>query len=69
MTPIKKNVSRGWRDAQWLTATTALPEVLGSIPSTNMAAHNRLVLGDPVPSSGLLKPVRECGVQAEHSST
>jgi hypothetical protein len=28
--------------AQWLRALTALPEVLGSIPSTHMEAHNHL---------------------------
>jgi hypothetical protein len=28
--------------AQWLRALTALPEVLGSIPSNHMVAHNHL---------------------------
>jgi hypothetical protein len=28
--------------AQWLRALTALPEVLSSIPSTHMVAHNHL---------------------------
>jgi len=28
--------------AQWLRALTALPEVLSSIPSNHMVAHNRL---------------------------
>jgi hypothetical protein len=32
----------GWRDAQWLRAPTALPEVLSSIPSNHMVAHNHL---------------------------
>ena len=27
---------------QWLRALTALPEVLGSIPSNHMVAHNHL---------------------------
>jgi hypothetical protein len=28
--------------AQWLSALTALPEVLSSIPSNHMVAHNHL---------------------------
>jgi hypothetical protein len=39
----------GWRReggagemAQWLRALTALPEVLSSIPSNHMVAHNHL---------------------------
>jgi hypothetical protein len=28
--------------AQWLRVLTALPEVLSSIPSTHMVAHNHL---------------------------
>jgi hypothetical protein len=28
--------------AQWLEALTALPEVLSSIPSNHMVAHNHL---------------------------
>jgi hypothetical protein len=38
--------------AQWLRALTALPEVLSSIPSNHMVAHNHL-LWDPMPSSGV----------------
>jgi len=38
--------------AQWLKALTALPEVLSSIPSNHMVAHNHLY-GEPMPSSGL----------------
>jgi hypothetical protein len=38
--------------AQWLRALTALPEVLSSIPSNNMVAHNHL-LWDLMPSSGV----------------
>ena len=34
--------------AQWLRALTALPEVLSSIPSNHMVAHNHLM-----PSSGV----------------
>jgi hypothetical protein len=37
-----KKLCRGWRHAQWLRAVTALPEVLGSIPSNHMVAHNHL---------------------------
>jgi hypothetical protein len=29
-------------EAQWLRALTALPEVLSSIPSNHMVAHNHL---------------------------
>jgi hypothetical protein len=29
--------------AQWLRALTALPEVLSSIPSNHMVAHNHLI--------------------------
>jgi len=38
--------------AQWLRALTALPEVLSSIPSNHMVAHNHL-LWVLVPSSGV----------------
>jgi hypothetical protein len=41
--------------AQRLRALTVLPEVLSSIPSNHMVAHNHL-LWDPIPSSGGLKP-------------
>jgi hypothetical protein len=37
---------------QWLRALTALPEVLSSIPSNHMMAHNHLKW-DPMPSSGV----------------
>jgi hypothetical protein len=37
---------------QWLRAPTALPEVLSSIPSNHMMAHNNLQWG-LVPSSGV----------------
>jgi hypothetical protein len=37
---------------QWLRALTALPEVLSSILSNHMVAHNHLYL-DLVPSSGV----------------
>jgi hypothetical protein len=39
-----KNYSHGsWREmAQWLRALATLPENPGSIPSTDMAAHNCL---------------------------
>jgi hypothetical protein len=38
--------------AQWLRALTDLPEVLGSIPSNHMEAHNHLQW-DLMPSSGM----------------
>jgi len=38
-----RNLSTGARKmAQWLRALTALPEVLSSIPSNHMVAHNHL---------------------------
>jgi hypothetical protein len=38
-----KNVKFGAGEmAQWLRALTALPEVLSSIPSNHMVAHNHL---------------------------
>jgi hypothetical protein len=39
---LEKQTKRVWRDAQWLGALTALPENLGSIPSTHKAADNYL---------------------------
>ena len=38
--------------AQWLGALTAFPEVLSSLPSNHMVAHNHLQW-DPMPSSGV----------------
>jgi hypothetical protein len=38
--------------AQWLRALFALPEVLSSIPSNLMVAHNHLKWG-PMPSSAM----------------
>ena len=37
---------------QWLRALTALPEVLSSIPSNHMVAHNHMQW-DPMPSSSV----------------
>jgi hypothetical protein len=37
-----KNKLRTGEMAQWLKALTVLPEVLSSIPSNHMAAHNHL---------------------------
>jgi hypothetical protein len=39
-----KVLGRGWRDgsAQLLKALIALPEILSSIPSNQMVAHNHL---------------------------
>jgi hypothetical protein len=38
---IKHERSKGWRDGS-VRALTALPEVLSSIPSNHMVAHNHL---------------------------
>jgi hypothetical protein len=38
--------------AQWFRAPAALPEVLSSIPSNHMVAHNHLS-SDLMPSSGV----------------
>jgi hypothetical protein len=38
--------------AQWLRSLTTLPEVLSSIPSKHMVAHNHLQW-DLMPSSGV----------------
>jgi hypothetical protein len=39
----KKKEEKGAGEiAQWLRALTALPEVLSSIPSNHMVAHNHL---------------------------
>jgi hypothetical protein len=37
-----KDRSQGWKMARWLRALTALLEVLRSIPSNHMVAHNHL---------------------------
>lgn len=39
--------------AKWLRPLAALPEFLGSIPSTHMLVQDVLILGDPMPFSGL----------------
>ena len=39
---LKIKLIRGGELAQWLRGLAALPENLGSIPSTHMAAHNYL---------------------------
>jgi len=39
---IENNVSPAGEMAQWLRALTALPEVLSSIPSNHMVAHDHL---------------------------
>jgi hypothetical protein len=39
---IKKKIKRAGEMAQWVRALTALPEVLSSIPSNHMVAHNHL---------------------------
>jgi hypothetical protein len=39
---IKSNSEGAEEMAQWLGAPTALPEVLSSIPSKHMVAHNHL---------------------------
>jgi hypothetical protein len=40
---MEKNAeTRGWRDGSQVRALTALPEILSSIPSNHMVAHNHL---------------------------
>jgi hypothetical protein len=39
--------------AQELRALTALPEVLSSIPSNHMVAHNHIMYWDLMPFSGV----------------
>ena len=39
---LKRHLSGAGEMAQQLTALTALPEVLSSIPSNHMVAHNHL---------------------------
>jgi hypothetical protein len=39
---LKKKLLGAGEMAQWLRALTALPEVLSSIPSNHMVAHNHL---------------------------
>jgi hypothetical protein len=39
---IKNVTSRVGEMAQWLRAVTDLPEILSSIPSNHMLAHNHL---------------------------
>jgi len=39
---LKNKTKRAGEMAQWLRALTALPEVLSSIPSNHMVAHNHL---------------------------
>jgi hypothetical protein len=42
--PNKIKITKNWAEemAQWLRALTALPEILSSIPSNHMVAHNHL---------------------------
>jgi hypothetical protein len=42
--PVSKNQKKkhGWKMAEWLRTLTALPEVMSSIPSNHMVAHNHL---------------------------
>jgi hypothetical protein len=39
---FKKLLCGSWRDGSAVRALTALPEVLSSIPSNHMVAHNHL---------------------------
>ena len=47
-----KDRARAGEMAQWLRAPAALPEVLSSIPSNHMVAHNHLYW-DLMPSTGV----------------
>jgi hypothetical protein len=47
-----KNFMMGWREGSAVRVLTALPEVLSSIPSTHMVAHNHLQ-GDLMPPFGV----------------
>jgi len=49
---LKENLLGAGEMAQWLRALTAYPEVLSSIPSTHMVAHNHL-RWNLMPSSGV----------------
>jgi hypothetical protein len=49
---IKERSMGAGEMAQWLRALTALPEVLSSIPSNHMVAHNHLYW-NLMPSSGV----------------
>jgi len=42
MEEIKFKRGRDWRDGSVVRALTALPEVLSSIPSNHVVAHNHL---------------------------
>jgi hypothetical protein len=48
---LSQKTIRAGEIAQWLRALTALPEVLNSIPSNHMVAHNHLM--NLVPSSAV----------------
>jgi hypothetical protein len=39
---ISRRKGVGWKDGSRLRALTALPEVLSSVPSNHMVAHNHL---------------------------
>jgi hypothetical protein len=40
--------------AQWLRALAAIPEVLSSIPSNHMVAHNHLYIDGDLMSSSVM---------------
>jgi hypothetical protein len=42
LSPPFKKKKKAWEMAQWLKAMAVLPEVLSSIPSNQMGAHNYL---------------------------
>ena len=50
---IPEKTSGNTEIAKWLRPLAALPEFLGSIPSTHMLVHDDLFLGYPMLFSGL----------------
>ena len=50
---IPETTSGNTEIAKCLRPLVALPEFLGSIPSTRMLIEDDLILGDPMPFSGL----------------
>lgn len=55
--------------AQWVQALTALPEDAGSIPSTQMAAHNYVLFQCQVIQHPLLVPIVTEDTCSTHTCT